>query len=724
MKEYELWLDESGDFEMESQASGRNPSLVGGILIPKGALSDSQIRLLADPEQNNSFHAVEMDYKTARRVVPPALEGICRAGGKLVYFENTERIDYHTNRELYLRVLSAGLAQLVKMLSVQGTFHLTIIVASRVVPDSQSGTLIPISPEEYRTELKSYIAGEFKDISFTLDPSCRIALTILSARQEARLSLADYACNARFVLDSEKYRPVRDRLLPLFDSRYHFTVTAFTSESLIRAKLSGGDVSGALMEYFTTNGKIDREKMLREIMLKLSSVSYRLQRLQIRKFSAELRSYAAKETDFERSEAILESAINVFFNALPEYNIASQYDESLFWIKLSIADMYLREGDVIHAAPVMENMQDLIQSMNYRAENLAMLYFFRDKKALYEINCMDYQAAVETMSETIRTIENLLGILDADELILEYYGSGGQIASEYLGDAYCMKIYAELFLQRADRSLYRDSLRSDSDRALSMYQYFGELERNQQYRSKIENEEGHCREALDWLLQTKSISVQDGDLVAACVEYLASAGSEDSLSRCYYAMYYIEIMENAARLKQNELADAMKTALEQEKQTLSDLLLPQKPLVIHSDVRERPVIYDDIFSDTVVRRYHPLEIVLWKYGSFLYRSASVKAAEQTWSLAVNVCDENPDYTVLKLVSVAILLERLSYLSSDDKNRRQISNDIMRRCEAVLKIQSLPPRMADYASTVLAAVKAPVTDSSPAALYALSRMIAF
>ena len=725
MKEYELWLDESGDFEASSQQSrSMNPSLVGGVLISKESLTDSEIRLLADPDQDGSFHSAEMDYKKARRIVPNALEGVCRAGGNLVIFENTERIDYHTNRELYLRILAAGLAQLVRLLSAQGPFHLMITVAVRLVPDESDGTLFLLSPEEYRDALKDYVSREFDEIGFSLDPASRIALTVLSGRQEARLALADYACNARFVLHSKKYRPVQDRLLQLFDPRYHFTVTALTAEERIRAQLSGGDVSGALLEFFTTRGTINRSKLMREILSRFTTLSYRLQRLQIRRFASELRSFAARETDFERSEALVNAALRDFFAVLPELDVRVQADESLFWVYLSLADMYLREGDVLHAGPVMEKMDSLIRSMNYRAENLAQLYFYRDNKALYEIDCMDYTAAVQTMSETIRTMEDLLSVLSADDLLLEYFGSDRTPVSEYLGNAYCMKIYAELFLQRFDRGLYESSIRADSDRALSMYEFYGELERNQQYRAKAENEEGRCLEALNWLLQTQNLSVISGDVVSPCVNYLASSGQEDRLSRCYYVMYYVEIMENAERLKQTDLSTAMMNALQLEKQTLSDLLLPQNPLTIHSDKISCPTIFEDIFSEQVCRRYHPLEIALWKYGSYLWRIGSYNAALQAWDAAVNVCDENPDYTALKLVAVAIQLERLSFLFQKEEDVKALRRELLRRCESILKIGNLPLRMADYVGSVREALRVSEKQSSPSTFYKLSRQIAY
>ena len=728
MTEYELWLDESGNFLMEEQIDVRkNPSLIGGILIPRGALSDAKIHSLADPDHTGAFHAVEMSYAEAQRIVPAALKGVCDAGGRLVYFENAERIYYHNNRDLYLRALASGLAQLVRTLSIQGDFSLNIVVAVRFWLDEErlkQKVTHEITPEEYRQELKHYITHEFDDIHFSLSPHSRIALTILSGRHDARLELADYACNAKLVLNSYKYKPMRNKLLPLVESAYHFSITVPSAEASIHARLASGDVSGALVEYFTARGKMNRERMFQEIMERFSALSYRLQRLQVRSFASALRIAAGKETDFERSEALLKNAVSEFFGELESRGIDVQTDESLFTLNLALADMFLREGDVIHAAPIMAEMERLLRSMNYRVENLAFLYLYRDKKALYEINRMEYAQAVDTMEQTIQTMEGLISVLSADGLVLSYFGREDAMMSEYLGDAYCMKIYAELFLQRENRALYQETLRADTEKALRQYRYPGELERNQQYRAKAENEEGNCLDAMKWLLKTQEIGIDNGRTEDACLQYLIAARGEDHISRAYYLMYYIEIMENAARLGQTDVSDAMKAALDREKSSIRDFLTPEKEQVILSHAKDEPVIFTDIFSTDKKRAYHPLEIVLWKYGAYLWRSGAEHAAEKCWKLAVSVCDENPDYTVLKLVALAILLEWMAHLLRDERKTAAVERELIKRCEALTALDGLSEPMRAYVTEVQRFVLKDGQALSPDRAYALSRVISF
>ena len=230
MREYELWLDESGDFEPDSQThKKRYPSIVGGVLIEKGRLSDNEIRRLANPDPGAGIpHAVDMKDKV-ESVILPALETLCAHGGKLVYFENRERISHLGNRELYCRVLAAGLLQLTQYLSAAGPFALDVFVAVRYAPDG--GLLRQITPEEYRGELSAYVRRAYADAGVRLAPDCHIYVSVLSARREHRLFLADYACNSRMTRKSHKFDAgTRRRLEALFDSRYIWTVNARTSE--------------------------------------------------------------------------------------------------------------------------------------------------------------------------------------------------------------------------------------------------------------------------------------------------------------------------------------------------------------------------------------------------------------------------------------------------------------------------------------------------------------
>ena len=227
-------------------------------------------------------------------------------------------------------------------------------------------------------------------------------------------------------------------------------------------------------------------------------------------------------------------------------------------------------------------------------------------------------------------------------------------------------------------------------------------------------ERGSCAEALDWLLKTRQITIRDGNTVGACAAYLKSARTEDRLSKSYYVLYYVEIMEKAAQCGNGALAKQLHDALKREGEILREILREQPPQSgIVSDTGKTPVIYDDIFqdpADKIRRRYHPLEIVFWKYGAYLSASGQRKAAAGFWDKALSVCDENPDYTAMKLVALAVQLERFSRLTENGGNVEKtegVLRDLKLRVMGFQAEPELPPKMREYAErvrTFLAAIR--------------------
>ena len=63
-------------------------------------------------------------------------------------------------------------------------------------------------------------------------------------------------------------------------------------------------------------------------------------------------------------------------------------------INFCLSDMYLREGDIRHAETAISAMRGNIASMSNKLEDLKWLYFYNDRRTLYQIRCMDYEAAL------------------------------------------------------------------------------------------------------------------------------------------------------------------------------------------------------------------------------------------------------------------------------------------------------------------------------------------
>ena len=711
MKKYDLWLDESGSFNAgEQTAFNKYPSLVGGILIEKRILSDREITHLVGQELlSQRSHGNTMSKGERHTVMVPALKEIVKRGGKLVYFENSERIDYLENRELYLRLMTGGLLNLFEMLSANGPFGVDICIAMRVVRDSNGGSHL-INDAEYISKLRAYILEGWKNHTFDIINDAQINISIQDARYERRLQLADYACNSRLTRNSHNnfYQSDRTILERLFENAHIFSVKTYAPEKRILTSLAVKDISGALYEYVMSE-KQPHDRELREaIFHSVDQTSFYLLRDMMKDFSEDIMHYVLRNNDFEENEALLKRILLEIFPEVEKIHPGLQIDVAKFRILLGLSDMYLREGDIGNAGSAINDMTTLIKSMNYNIENLRWVYFYNDKLALYQINCMDYVGAIKTITRSIDLIESIKDVLDLNDDIKNYYGETIPI-SDYLGNAYTMRIYAKMFLQKEQSSLYEESLKNDSDRALSQYHYPKELERNQQYRAHIEMVESRCREALSWLFSTAEIeSVVENDLKKNCCRYLDYSESENALSKEYYLFYYIEIMQKAQELKDIALADVMYDALLSQKSLYEEILSLSNPEsgIASDDRTVRPIYEDFLHKELNMKRryYHPRELTLWRFASFLFHNETNRdRAFDYYEQALKICDlEKSEYARMQITSLAIAAECLAFAIARNTKiatRDKYAKDLCNRIDKVSKRSDLSEQMQEYVLSV-------------------------
>lgn len=684
MKNYELWLDESGEFteEYETQMD-RNPSLVGGILIERGKIDDNIISELTSVREGEEFaHAMNYGSEEMENKVVPALESIVRSGGKLVYFENRERSTRDNNRELYLDLLARGLIQLMRKLAVEGEFTLDISLAQR--RDIEAGNMI--DDNEIISKINNYINEEIYNGILTLDRNSMINLSVQDARYEHHLMLADFACNTRLTRDSGKCKGVKNRLKKLFNrNAYIFSFSIFPVAEKIKSMAATGNLSNAFYELYTGYGINDHDMLAEELFNRFKEMSYRLQRIMLNTFVDNMVAFARNETEFKRGERIIKRVISELFeDYLTEIgDDRLQIDDAKFKLHFWLLDMYLREGNIIKAASVIRIMDGIVKGMNYRFENLEHLYWYNDRKALFQINCMEYRAAAETMDRSISTIKDMIDFADNNETIQKYFGGNKTVLCEHLGDAYCMKIYAEMFLQKSEPILYEESLKEDLKNGLRQYYYDGEKERTLQYFAHVEMVKGNIKEAISYLLHSAGIErdcineAEEYTNKKIYVAYLEKATREDPLSRAYYFMYYVEIMLTAYNVGKDErkISKIMYDAITAQKK-IRDILLSQEDRIgYHMSADVHTNIIANIWGDEQ-NTYHPVEIILWKYAMYLIiANKNTEEINSYFERATMICESNHDYIMMQIISLAIYLDWICYINEYNDSQRKKNKTI-------------------------------------------------
>lgn len=655
MAEYELWLDESGDFKNEKRkrSDKRNPSLIGGILIQKDRINELDLSKLLKPGMN---HATEMDGGRKKTYVLPVLEKMRnKYRANQVFFENTQYEDGENNRQLYLRMMAEGLLQLMLRLNAElEDVQLNVLIARRQDPDTYGEERI-ISSSEYITELKACISAKKKEHKIILSPGCSLAFEIGIATQNLKLQVADFACNTRLTRNSIIFAKVQDRIERLYSDAFFFSLYEVNSENYIKRCLTQNMISEAIYELYTTSDELDYNGCLNMIISRMNAISYRVLKAQLKQCAADLASRAALEDDYEIMEKTLKK-INL--DLIPQLTKSGiNCSEFQFKILISLADMYLREGDICEGKNILCICENKQKMRGKSLETLLMKYQVQEKKALYEIDSFQYKLAAKRMEAVADGFEAIIEAVNKNS----FWGSGkGEYVSEYLGDALCMQIYALMFLQRQDPDLY-GRLVELSDRAMKQYpNEKGELERHRQYRSHIELEAGNYEVALQYLMQAKLCKKIDVTRENLQLFWTQIYKSEEKTSRLYYVMYFLLIMQRA-QAHGDKIVNIMNHSFEaylEEDWILADLMDRGKEQ-FSNPVEELNWIKKD--QSNIL--YHPTEIIYWKYGSFCAKRGKLGKAKRYLNKAILICLQHPNYLTMYISSLGIQAALLDLLVS-------------------------------------------------------------
>ena len=708
MRDFELWIDESGDFEKQTQRDTRMlPSLIGGILVEKGRITEERLSALA-VQDGVLGHAMGMDYADMRKRVLPALEETVRLGGRLVYFENAERLDIYSSRELYLRLLAGGLMQLMQYLAREGDFALDVMIAARYV--QKDGVLTKIEESEYLDMLTSYLKRGQADGFFEFGHGSRLNLCVLSAREERRLVLADFACNARISrLSGLKFDDdMRERLEALTEPECIYPVSVRSSESYILSRIAIGDIASALLEMYTGRGREDRQKIIREVIRRLRRMSYRHRCSQISQVSAVLCAYARREQDFERAEAVLREVLEVFFPELEESAVYIETDEAELDIALHLAGLFLQEGDIIRAEPVLRRAREITEAMNYRMEHVMQLFEYTMLRSEFQAARMNYREAERIVDSAADTLEEIMSVLACEDNLRRYFNDAMELQSGLLGRALAMKVHIGTFLAAEDPDCLVPEMKEAAERALSQFRYHGEGVRVRLDYALCLARAGRPAEGASMLCRAALRGADTGEAAPLPGEsdfrrFLQDITSIDRRTKADRLRIYLDILVLCQRGGREDLARIMAEELVRAKDVFNEFLnRAEYESDLKSDTGKETVIYRDILWKALKEQpaeYHPAEIIYWRYGTYLWISGKGRtAAKENWRKALAVCSASPDYTAMKVISLAVCLEQFALCEDPAKPGRAAKasvRELRKAADSLLKVQGIP-EMRKYA----------------------------
>ncbi len=646
---YELWLDESGKFKEEAALKKKHlkPSFVGGILLNKKMVPHLPFHELIDEDRT---HAVELSAEDKREYILPVLEQLKNDyGAKQVFFENAEFEEGDSNRQLYLRIMAEGLLQLIQTLNAQNeSVILDVIIAQRQDVDSPESER-RIRDDEYIRALQFCINQKKKEHKLCIDENSQLHFEIYPAYREPRLQLADFACNTRMGRDSKNLEAVKERVMLLYEDAYIFKLSEVGSENFIKQSLAEGRLADAVMELYGTKDVTNHKEQLALMLERVKHMNYRLFKSQMKELIAEIKSYTILQDDFKVGERFLKRVRKGFLAFMEEKGYPCM--EVKNYLNLRLVDMYLSEGNIVDAREELEACKGMQQKLGNALEEVFSYYKLEKKEALLLIDEFAYQEACDLLQGICHSFEHLMDAVRMDDHLKQRFPN---LRSEHYGKTLCMLIYAMMFLQREQPELY-PKMCELCDRAFAQYPpYEAELERLRKYRSRIELEQGNYEEALNWLLKAQrwtSFEKTQSNLV----RFLQRICLVESETNCqYYMMYYVLIMAEA-KAAGCAFADVMWKAL-----TAQEELMHLCGIRKEAERAEKSCLVDmaDVQQDNSKIKFHPLEVVQWKYASYLCHSEKYTAAAIYYKKAVETCFADEKCHKMWITGLGIMAEKI------------------------------------------------------------------
>ncbi len=611
MKKFELWLDESGDFDNDAQKArnGAKPSLVGGLLVENNTFPASCINAIL-PEAG-TYHSVnERDQLERFRLMEEKLYQ--NESNRIVVFSNQECIMILDNHLTYLNIICEGILHLLRRLKAQyGEIFLKVVIANRV--DTTTG-LNPaqsvVQTEEYekRVREKLLVAGLENAVS-----DREWELQTASARRDKRLMLADIVCNTYFTRYRRKKFNAEEQayIESLYsDERKTLVFTVFESvlEKNFKNYLMENRIGEAVSGICLSSDKAVIERGFALLKLKFSACGIHDIVFQYKFIAAYIEYYINVVREYDVCVRFLRNLLDYYIPLLREYDGNGEGDLAgrlALDIKFYLLTVYTHLGNIELADKTEAECEEEIRRLPRSLETAGYQIKFETRRIINFINAFDFETALayaDGLVEKCKVMKELLDLLSEDKIGYD----------EELAKALGTRLQIRTFMLREKRSDYDECVK-DSEAAIHEFVRDSDKRRQYLYRVSLETEHGDYDEALRYL--KKAVSLKED----ASVKALWNAAAQNSL---YEVSAYIRLMSEGA---------VKWSTTEEMYRVLSESGYLQR-------------------LEEKAGRFHPWEIMLWKLGSYCGQNGMINAAVKYYEKAVEVCfaDENRTLHIIGL----------------------------------------------------------------------------
>ncbi|MDZ5711370.1 hypothetical protein [Jeotgalibacillus haloalkalitolerans] len=678
MGSYELWLDESGDFEKDLEGK-EVPSLVGGLLCPAGFLNEIDGNKILNeakakvPSIPDWVHATDIKGKKYGDFAITVLQSLINQNINLVIFENQEKLKVVNSDVTYIHILSEGIVQLFQTLAmVDKEIKLHIIAANRMKATDNYKSKIPNA--EYRQRLEEKMELSFARRNLITN-KWSWELSLGSARKDPRLMLADVICHSWFRRNGNKFIEEQKKQLGiLYKQEYHFTAFEKATLSVIKRQLAEGQVGEALYELLImenesrlSNGDTKKIRSSNKLNTQINSIIELIMKhlKQLPDFAQtthlsivtnRLKTLIHLHRDFIKAEEILNKVKELIIPELKKYKIENNL--FIFNINLMLFTNATHQGNINLAEKQINENRQHLNTLMQRWESLNLVLDFLVRESVHLINVYDFKDVIIKMDQLQKFIDSTIELFPLafkDELSLEAQKINSDIRGKVIGT----RLQARCFLSREEPAQI-SLAQLDSDEAIKEFIDKSDLSRQYQYRSQIECEAGNYVAAISWLGSSVDIHDDHVDPLVLLNKILSSS------QKVFGIMHYSRIMSEAAVNGEKDLSNSLYESWVKAEVT--------------TQVRKG------------CNNNHPYEIIYWKLGTYLMINGDTKAAIERYKLAVDICFAHEEHLTMRSIGLAILAELASFLFSEEryvKEAHNIVKQLLNKYERFMKEISVP-----------------------------------
>lgn len=636
MKKIFLYLDESGDFEADGSMHD-NPSLVGGYLTYDKPMTMEEAKKICEGRQ---IHCCEMPKQEFASLAMRILENMKSQGCSLVVFENKERLEIVDGDTTYLNIISEGVVQLMQLLKSRfDSIEFNLIIAQRVAVKRPDYKYRPegyyISWAEYKKRLQErIIIGASKTTSDFNIKNWNVEFR--DARTDFRLMLSDVVCHSRFRINKKFDEKQKEKLNQLFEEAFIFSVYPSELETTIGRSLVKGNIADAIFELLVADNKSIDPKYLNEIQYALQGVNETSRDIHYKMLFSRIMNLLHVGNELELAQSILDRFRKYFLNN-PRYKdlIPTNFKMDMSLLGLTIAT---HEGAIMKANSEIDYCTELLPFLVRRWESIDYYFIFKIRYAVHLINSYDMKRCISEMDQLECIIDNTFALFPLAD------GFGDlcvDIKSDVKGKVFGNRLQARLNLMKTDSTQYELAV-IDSENAMKEFSRLSDLNRQYQYRSRIEYEAGGYKSALEWLKKS-IISNDSNDSCGNLKIMISNIISGNKMEAAFSLMHFANIMLLAKEANDNEVFTEIHTAWKQNN-------------------------VDEYLKNSFVEA-HPYEIIYWKIGKLACLTGSHSAGEEKINIALRICNKSKDNISLKAIGLGILADKVFLLSSIDSNKQ-------------------------------------------------------